>query len=71
MLETFQNIPLGIAGNFLFFHAFTGCDAVSAFCGIGKRSAWKACINFRPVEAAFTDITTPDVIHDKTMKNME
>ena len=24
----------------LFFHAFTGCDAVSAFRGRGKKSAW-------------------------------
>ena len=25
----------------LFFHAFTGCDIVSAFRGKGKRSAWQ------------------------------
>jgi hypothetical protein len=25
----------------LFFHAFTGCDVVSAFRGKGKRSAWQ------------------------------
>ena len=25
-----------------FFHAFTGCDAVSAFHGKGKKSAWQA-----------------------------
>ena len=25
----------------LFFHAFTGCDTVSAFRGKGKRSAWQ------------------------------
>ena len=22
------------------FHAFTGCDTVSAFCGRGKKTAW-------------------------------
>ena len=25
----------------LFFHAFTGCDVVSAFRGKGKKSAWQ------------------------------
>ena len=33
---------------FLFFHAFTGCDTVSAFCGKGKKTAlstWKAFRN--------------------------
>ena len=24
------------------FHAFTGCDCTSAFCGIGKLTAWQA-----------------------------
>ena len=26
---------------FLIFHAFTGYDTVSAFCGRGKKTAWK------------------------------
>lgn len=25
-----------------FFHAFTGCDTVSAFVGKGKKTAWQA-----------------------------
>ena len=25
----------------LFFHAFTGCDTVSAFCNKGKKTAWQ------------------------------
>ena len=25
---------------FLIFHALTGCDTVSAFCGRGKKTAW-------------------------------
>ena len=24
------------------FHAFTGCDCTSQFCGIGKKTAWRA-----------------------------
>ena len=27
-----------------FFHSFTGCDMVSTFADIGKRTAWNACM---------------------------
>ena len=29
-----------------FFHSFTGCDTVSAFCGKGKRYAWQVWNEF-------------------------
>jgi len=33
-------IGLAKTRQILFFHAFTGCDVVSAFRGEGKKSAW-------------------------------
>ncbi len=43
-----RNIPVhtiatelgGMSEGLLFFHAFTGCDTVSSFHGIGKKTAW-------------------------------
>ena len=35
------------------FHAFTGCDQTSAFCGRGKKSAWETWSSFPEVTAAF------------------
>lgn len=39
------------------FHAFTGCDVVSAMFGIGKKSAWKAWAAFPEVNDTFIAIT--------------
>ena len=33
--------PERSSGILFFFHAFTGCDTVSAFRGKGKKSAWQ------------------------------
>ncbi len=35
-----HNLVPDAHGAFLFFHAMSGCDTVSAFSGIGKKSAW-------------------------------
>ena len=36
------------------FHAFTGCDCTSQFCGIGKTTAWRAWqLSSRQVTPAF------------------
>ena len=35
-----ENIGLTRASGLPFFHAFTGCDVVSAFRGKDKKSAW-------------------------------
>ena len=35
-------IPEETRNSLLAFHAITGCDTTSQFCGIGKGSAWKA-----------------------------
>ncbi|XP_065670919.1 uncharacterized protein LOC136089121 [Hydra vulgaris] len=70
-----QHIPDGVSSNLPFFHAFTGCDTVSTFCGIGKRTAWKAWMNYRVVDAAFHNLSTSDlkndVLTDTAMKAIE
>ena len=35
------------------FHSYTGCDTISAFCGKGKKSAWKAWASYPEVTQAF------------------
>ena len=37
------------------FHAFTGCDTVSAFCGRGKKTAWNIWKVFPEVTSAFEE----------------
>jgi ABC-type transport system involved in cytochrome bd biosynthesis fused ATPase/permease subunit len=37
------------------FHAFTGCDTVSAFGGKGKKSAWEAWNVYPNLTKAFLD----------------
>ena len=40
------------------FHAFTGCDCTSQFCGIGKKTAWRAWELNSDVTLALEDIAT-------------
>ena len=40
-----------------FFHAFTGCDVVSAMFGIGKKTGWNALIAFPEVTETIIAIT--------------
>ena len=53
------------------FHAFTGCDTVSSFCGRGKKTAWDTWKNFDDVTRAFCVlVATPDAI-DNWMDHLE
>ena len=40
-----------------FFHALTGCDTTSAFCGIGKKTAWDAWEIFPQVTTVFSSLS--------------
>ena len=40
------------------FHAFTGCDCTSQFCGIGKKTAWRAWELHGQVKPALERIVT-------------
>lgn len=39
--------------NLLAFHSVTGCDTVSTFCGIGKKTAWKVWMSFREIDCVW------------------
>ena len=41
------------------FHAFTGCDTVSAFNGCGKKTAWECWSTFTEATRAFEHISLP------------
>ena len=69
--EMVENIPKSIAQKLPFFHAFTGCDTVSMFYGIGKRLAWKTWMNFRQVDSAFTTFATNSGQSEMSMKIIE
>ena len=45
-----------VCKSLLFFHAFTGCDTVSAFGGRGKKTAWNTWKVFPDVNKAFEDL---------------
>lgn len=54
------------------FHAFTGCDTTSAFCGKGKKTAWSTWSSVGDVTDAFLTISAAhDAISDKTMLLLE
>ena len=54
------------------FHAFTGCDTVSYFAQIGKKTAWKVWQNNNELTAAFYDLhEAPSVISEKTASALE
>ncbi|RXN31429.1 hypothetical protein ROHU_004760 [Labeo rohita] len=56
----------------LFFHAFTGCDVVSAFRGKSKKSAWQAWEVCPEVSPVFKKLSQyPPIIEDADLKILE
>ena len=57
----------------LFFHAFTGCDQVSAFAGIGKTTAWNTWENSPSITSMFTQLVfQPDLnIIESSVSSLE
>ena len=53
----FAGIGADKAESILAFHAFTGCDCVSAFYGRGKKTAWNVWLQYPEVTEAFLQIT--------------
>ena len=54
------------------FHAFTGCDTVSSFSNIGKKTAWKTWEAHQGLTRTFTQLSrTPDLVSDDTLKELE
>ena len=56
----------------LFFHAFTGCNFVSAFGGKGKKSAWQTWNVCDEASSVFTKLSHyPPVVDDEDLKTLE
>ena len=55
-----------------FFHTFSGCDTVSAFCGKGKKSTWQTWIVFDNVSGTFTKLSQcPRTVDDHDLQILE
>ena len=56
----------------LFFHAFTGCDVVSAFRNKGKKTTWQTWNIFPEATSVFSKLSKyPTTIKDSDMKILE
>ena len=56
----------------LFFHAFTGCDVVSAFRGKGKKTAWQTWDMCSAVSESFSRLSQyPPTVDDDNLKLLE
>ena len=54
------------------FHAFTGCDTVSHFAHVGKKTAWKMWETHDDVTAAFCELSgAPNKIADDVYSALE
>ena len=54
--EVATNMNSRICATLPMFHAFIGCDMVSAFCGRGKRTAWNTWKVYPEVTKAFEEL---------------
>lgn len=75
--KTFRYIPAHIYAEQLgnlkatalpMFHALTGCDTTCDFHGIGKKTAWEACMEFPEVTEALVELASP--AHEVTQDQM-
>ena len=55
-----------------FFHAFTGCDTTSYFCGRGKKTAFQAWNNYPEVTPVFISLSNPqNALTDEQLHALE
>ena len=70
--EVVSAIGLEKARGLPYFHAFTGCDVVSAFRGKAKKSAWQTWNVFDDVTETFANLSQhPALIRDLDMEKLE
>ena len=56
----------------LFFHAVSGCDTVSAFCGVGKKTAWVIWRSKSHLDQIFAWLShAPKQISTEDLKHLE
>ena len=59
------------ASGIMYFHAFIGCDVVSAFRGKGKKSAWQTWGVFDEVRETFSNLSQfPTEVIDTDLKTL-
>ena len=56
----------------LFLHAFSGCDTVSAFCGIGKKTVWEVWQSAEVFQTLFSKLSdSPNQLTDADIDTLE
>jgi hypothetical protein len=56
----------------LFMHAFSGCDTVSAFYGVGKKTAWSVWCSMRHLKPVFYRLSkSPSHVSSEDMDEIE
>ena len=67
-----QQLDEQLLKGILFLHAFSDCDTVSYFCGIGKRTAWNVLHSMKQVWPIFQHLSNaPFSISDEQMNKIE
>lgn len=67
-----EKLGTEICDGILFWHAFTGCDTVSAFAGRGKKTAWEAWRTNLEITAAFVELShAPLKLDDTTFMKLQ
>ena len=70
--EVVVNMDPRICATLPTFHAFTGCDTVSLFCGRGKKTAWNTWKVYPEVIEAFEEFPLMQTeISDVAMEALE
>jgi len=70
--QHFENIGEQKAKALPIFHAFTGCDTVSSFHRIGKKTVWATWKAFPVVTQAFLDLSdAPESVDESVMEDIE
>ena len=67
-----QQLDEQLSKGILFLHAFSGCDTVSSFCGIGKKTAWNVLQSMKQVLPVFQHLSSaPSSVTEEQMNEIE
>ena len=67
-----ENLNKVSSWGLLFLHAFSGCDVVSAFCGIGKKTAWAVWRSMPNLHPLFYRLSrAPSDVSDQDMDELQ
>lgn len=67
-----SNLSRGVCTGLPFFHAVTGCDTVSSFCGRGKKTSYDTWKTFPAVTPVFCELSAnPRPVSEQEMQEIE